>query len=79
MACGLISLADTVITKVDVMEMLASVEAALNGKGGICGGEGDALLQVWGEVRGADEIWPLAKQCARYPLSGTGRAFSNAV
>lgn len=71
MACGLIPVVGTVITEVDAIRMLAPVQAVLMGKGGICGAEGGSLLQVWGEDADVDNIWKLAEQCRKYPMSGT--------
>ena len=70
MACGLLPLVGEVITELDAVSMLAPVESALIGKGGIQGAEGGSLIQVWGADRDVDAIWTLAEQCPARPLGG---------
>lgn len=48
MACGLFPVTGEVVTELDAIRMISGAAAVLIGKGGVFGGEGGCLFQVWG-------------------------------
>ena len=74
MSCGLFPVAGELVTELEAIKLLADVEVAIIGRGGIDGGEGGILLQIWGEegqvavVEGAIERCK-GKEVAGDPLS----------
>jgi hypothetical protein len=72
MAVGLVPLVGRVITELDAARMLARVEAAVIGRGGIAGGEGSTVLALEGEAAEVEKLFALVAALKGAAESGLG-------
>lgn len=70
MSCGLFPVVGEVVTELEAVKILANVEVAVIGRGGIQGAEGGTLLQIWGTEEEVEKIEEIVTQCKEKHISG---------
>lgn len=71
MACGLFPVVGDVITELEAIRKISDVEAVLIGKGGVFGGEGGCLFQVWGTNAEVERLEHVLELCYGKGISGS--------